>query len=73
MGANMARRLVEKGFSLSGVYDVRREAAVELAKELRCAAQAVVAHPEGEAAGVRLRFQRRQLDGKAGFQIFPRA
>jgi 3-hydroxyisobutyrate dehydrogenase len=38
MGANMARRLAEKGFSLSGVYDVRREAAVELAKELKCAA-----------------------------------
>jgi len=38
MGANMARRLVEKGFALSAVYDVRREAATELAKELMCAA-----------------------------------
>jgi len=36
MGANMARRLAEKGFSVSVVYDVRREAAVELAKELKC-------------------------------------
>lgn len=36
MGANMARRLAEKGFTVSAVYDVRREAAVELAKELNC-------------------------------------
>jgi 3-hydroxyisobutyrate dehydrogenase-like beta-hydroxyacid dehydrogenase len=38
MGANMARRLAEKGFSVTAVYDVRREAAAELAKELKCAA-----------------------------------
>jgi 3-hydroxyisobutyrate dehydrogenase len=38
MGANMARRLVEKGFNVTTVYDVRREAATELAKELHCAA-----------------------------------
>jgi 3-hydroxyisobutyrate dehydrogenase len=38
MGANMARRLAENGFSISAVYDVRREAAAELAKELKCAA-----------------------------------
>jgi len=38
MGANMARRLVEKGFPVTAVYDVRREAATELAKELNCAA-----------------------------------
>jgi 3-hydroxyisobutyrate dehydrogenase len=36
MGANMARRLVEKGFSVTEVYDVRRESATELAKELKC-------------------------------------
>ena len=36
MGANMARRLAEKGFIVSVVYDVRREAAAELAKELKC-------------------------------------
>ena len=38
MGANMARRLAEKGFQVAAVYDVRREAATELAKELKCAA-----------------------------------
>ena len=38
MGANMARRLAEKGFQVTAVYDVRREAATELAKELKCAA-----------------------------------
>ncbi len=36
MGANMARRLAEKGFQVTAVYDVRREAATELAKELKC-------------------------------------
>jgi 3-hydroxyisobutyrate dehydrogenase-like beta-hydroxyacid dehydrogenase len=36
MGANMARRLAEKGFTVAAVYDVRREAAAELAKELNC-------------------------------------
>ena len=38
MGANMARRLAERGFSVTAVYDVRREAATALAKELNCAA-----------------------------------
>ncbi len=38
MGANMARRLAEQGFEVTSVYDVRREAAAELAKELKCAA-----------------------------------
>ena len=38
MGANMARRLVEKGFAVRAVYDVRRDAATELARELHCAA-----------------------------------
>ncbi len=36
MGANMARRLVEQGFTVSSVYDVRREAATALAAELKC-------------------------------------
>jgi 3-hydroxyisobutyrate dehydrogenase-like beta-hydroxyacid dehydrogenase len=36
MGANMARLLAEKGFTVAAVYDVRREAAAELAKELNC-------------------------------------
>jgi 3-hydroxyisobutyrate dehydrogenase len=38
MGANMARRLAEKGFTISAVYDVRRQAATDLAAELNCAA-----------------------------------
>lgn len=38
MGANMARRLVDQGFKVTAVYDVRREAATELAKELKCEA-----------------------------------
>ncbi len=38
MGANMARRLAEKGFTVTAVYDVRREAAAELARELKCEA-----------------------------------
>ncbi len=38
MGANMARRLAEKGFTVTAVYDVRRSAATELAAELKCAA-----------------------------------
>jgi len=38
MGANMARRLADKGFVVTAVYDVRREAATELATELKCSA-----------------------------------
>ncbi len=38
MGANMARRLEEQGFTVSAVFDVRREAAAELAAELKCLA-----------------------------------
>src|ERR1043165_1652251 len=34
MGANMARRLKEVGYPVTAVYDVRREAAEELAREL---------------------------------------
>jgi 3-hydroxyisobutyrate dehydrogenase len=40
MGANMARRLRETGFVISAVYDVDREAAESLAKELNCTAAA---------------------------------
>ena len=43
MGANMARRLVEKGFSVTEVFDVRKESATELAKELKCHAAAKLA------------------------------
>ena len=38
MGANMARRLVDQGFTVSAVYDVRRESATALAGELTCLA-----------------------------------
>ncbi|HXG47892.1 MAG TPA: NAD(P)-dependent oxidoreductase [Methylomirabilota bacterium] len=38
MGANMARRLKECGFPVTGVYDVRTQAALDLARELGCEA-----------------------------------
>jgi 3-hydroxyisobutyrate dehydrogenase len=38
MGANMARRLRETGFTISAVFDVNSEAAEALAKELNCVA-----------------------------------
>src|SRR5690242_14772079 len=38
MGANMARRLKDVGYPVTAVYDVRAEAAKELAKELGCQA-----------------------------------
>jgi 3-hydroxyisobutyrate dehydrogenase-like beta-hydroxyacid dehydrogenase len=34
MGANMARRLKDVGYKVTAVYDVRKEAAAELAKEI---------------------------------------
>ena len=40
MGANMARRLQETGFVISAVFDVNKEAAESLARELNCAAAA---------------------------------
>ena len=38
MGANMARHLKDTGFVISAVYDVNKEAAQSLAKELNCIA-----------------------------------
>jgi 3-hydroxyisobutyrate dehydrogenase len=38
MGANMARRLAEKGFQITAVHDVRRDATEALAAELNCLA-----------------------------------
>src|SRR6476469_7463118 len=38
MGANMARRLKDRGFQVTAVYDTNRAAATELAAELGCAA-----------------------------------
>ena len=34
MGANMARRLKDSGYEVSAVYDIRSEAAIDLAAEL---------------------------------------
>lgn len=42
MGANMARRLKDTGHSVTAVYDVRPEAAAELAGELGCDAPATL-------------------------------
>jgi len=49
MGANMARRLAEKGFQITAVYDVRREAATTLATELKCHAAQMLAEATAEA------------------------
>jgi 3-hydroxyisobutyrate dehydrogenase-like beta-hydroxyacid dehydrogenase len=38
MGANMARRLKDRGYHVTAVYDVNRAAATTLATELECAA-----------------------------------
>jgi 3-hydroxyisobutyrate dehydrogenase len=38
MGANMARRLNDRGFQVTTVFDVNRATATSLAQELRCAA-----------------------------------
>src|SRR5581483_8867693 len=43
MGANMARRLKEVGYPVTAVYDVRSQAAVDLARELGCEACATLA------------------------------
>ncbi len=37
MGANMARRLAERGFTIAAVYDAHGESAAALAAELKCA------------------------------------
>src|SRR4051812_50151968 len=38
MGANMARRLKDRGFHVTAVYDTNRATATSLAAELACAA-----------------------------------
>lgn len=43
MGANIARHLKDDGFSVTSVYDVRPDAASELARELGCEASATLA------------------------------
>lgn len=49
MGANMARRLNEKGFTIAAVYDVYTESAEKLARELRCKAAASLAEVTASA------------------------
>jgi 3-hydroxyisobutyrate dehydrogenase len=48
MGANMARRLKDEGFTVSAVYDINTTAAQELAQEI--GARAVTTLPEVTAA-----------------------
>ena len=43
MGANIARHLKDDGFSVTSVYDVRSDAAAELARELGCEASETLA------------------------------
>ena len=43
MGANMARRLKEVGHTVTAVYDVRSQSAVDLARELGCEAAPTLA------------------------------
>jgi 3-hydroxyisobutyrate dehydrogenase len=49
MGANMARRLAERGFHVTAVYDVNRSAATSLATELSCAAAQQLSDVTAEA------------------------
>jgi 3-hydroxyisobutyrate dehydrogenase len=48
MGANMARRLTDRGFHVTSVFDVNRAVAMSLAKELACTASKT---PGGVSAG----------------------
>ncbi|MGY8672889.1 MAG: NAD(P)-dependent oxidoreductase [Verrucomicrobiia bacterium] len=43
MGANMARRLTKCGYKVSSVFDVRKEAAAEVAAEIGCTASDTLA------------------------------
>jgi 3-hydroxyisobutyrate dehydrogenase len=49
MGANMARRLAERGFHVTAAYDVNRSAATSLATELGCAACQTLSEVTAEA------------------------
>jgi 3-hydroxyisobutyrate dehydrogenase len=49
MGANMARRLHERGFRVTAVYDTNRKAATSLATELKCAAAQQLSDATAEA------------------------
>jgi 3-hydroxyisobutyrate dehydrogenase-like beta-hydroxyacid dehydrogenase len=49
MGANMARRLKERGFNVTAVYDSNRKVATDLAGELGCAAAQDLSEVTAEA------------------------
>jgi 3-hydroxyisobutyrate dehydrogenase len=49
MGANMARRLKDRNFQVTAVYDTNRKAATELAAELGCAAAQGLSEVTAEA------------------------
>ncbi len=49
MGANMARRLADQGFTLGALHDVRAETAQELSRELKCPAAATLAEVTAKA------------------------
>jgi 3-hydroxyisobutyrate dehydrogenase len=49
MGANMARRLKDRGFEITAVYDSNRKAATDLAGELGCAAAQDLSEVTAEA------------------------
>jgi 3-hydroxyisobutyrate dehydrogenase len=49
MGANMARRLKDRNFQVTAVYDTNRKAATELAAELGCAAAQDLSEVTAEA------------------------
>ena len=52
MGANIARHLKDDGFSVTSVYDLRPDAASELARELGCEASATLAGVTAAAAQI---------------------
>ena len=80
MGANMARRLADQGFTLGALYDVRPEAAAELARELKCAAATTLAEVTSHSdvvltvvtddAAMRAIFAPDQLLRDAGGKVF---
>src|SRR5437588_658901 len=49
MGANMARRLKDRKFNVTAVYDSNRKAATDLAAELGCAAAQDLSEVTGES------------------------
>ena len=52
MGANMARRLKERGFHVTAVYDTNRAAATSLAAELGCPASQELSEVTAESDAI---------------------